>query len=217
MTIDELSDQIDAANADSLEEAQKNFTEVIGRELSASCDRLVKETRNRIDAIKRGEPPRSFGAYDRDEIARVFSTDMFFMYDIYEINYDVDVETIDDWRDGAFETAFSKEADEAYDREAFINCYEEYLYIAATFAKSIGSVAVRPYLMAWGLSRETKLKHTRLRLGAQKALRMVNLEKAASKLLWLDVTIARLPEFKATKPRRKAAPARKATPRKRKA
>ena len=215
MTIDELSDQIDAANADSLEEAQKNFTEVIGRELSASCDRLVKETRNRIDAIKRGEPPRSFGAYDRDEIARVFSTDMFFLYDVYEINYDVDVETIDDWRDGAFETAFSKEADEAYDREAFINCYEEYLYIAATFAKSIGSVAVRPYLMAWGLSRETKLKHTRLTLGPQKALRMVNLEKAASKLLWLDVTIARLPEFKATKPR--PAPARKATPRKRKA
>ena len=104
------------------------------------------------------------------------------------------------------------------DREAFINCYEESLYIAATFAKSIGSVAVRPYLMAWGLSRETKLKRdTRLTLGPQKALRMVNLEKAASKLLWLDVTIARLPEFKATKPRRKAAPARKATPRKRKA
>ena len=215
MTIDELNDEIDAANDSSLEEAQQAFTEEIGRELSASCDRLVKETRNRIDAIKRGESPRSFGAYDRDEIARVFSTDMFFMYDIYEINYDVDVETIDDWRDGAFETAFSKEADEAYDREAFINCYEEYLYIAATFAKSIGSVAVRPYLMAWGLSRETKLKHTRLTLGPQKALRMVNLEKAASKLLWLDVTIARLPEFKATKPR--PAPARKATPRKRKA
>ena len=39
----------------------------------------------------------------------------------------------------------------------------------------------------------------------------------AFQLLWLDVTIARLPEFKATKPRRKAAPARKATPRKRKA
>ena len=153
MTIDELNDEIDAANDSSLEEAQQAFTEEICRELSASCDRLVKETRNRIDAIKRGEPPRSFGAYDRDEIARVFSTDMFFMYDIYEINYDVDVETIDDWRDGAFETAFSKEADEAYDREAFINCYEEYLYIAATFAKSICSVDERPYLMAWGQSR----------------------------------------------------------------
>ena len=90
-------------------------------------------------------------------------------------------------------------------RSEFISTFEEYLYTAAVFAKSIGSAAVRPYLLAWDLSTQTSSSFARLRLLPDEALRLANFEKAASKLLWLDAAIANLPKFKVSRPRRKVA------------
>lgn len=203
MTIEKLEEEIEAANEYNEDVARRNFTEETGRELSDSCDVLTRKAKKRIAAIKRGELPRAFGAFDHDEIARVFSTSTLLIVDGYDINMDIDVAKIDKWQDGASELVLTMDAEEEHDRTAFIEYYEEYLYAAATFAKSIGSAAVRPYLMAWRLAKEIGTPDAYGSSLPEKALRLVKLEKAAYDLLWLDATIASLPKFKATKPRRK--------------
>lgn len=208
MTIEELANEIDNANDNNRAEAQAAFTEETGKELADSCHYLAKGAAERLAVVRRGEPPPAFGAYDRDEIARIYTTDTSITYDGYDLDMGADAATIDNWPDGAIMMPRYEEAEEADDRKIFLDRYEEYLYAAAVFAKSIGSAAVRPYLMAWGLSRETRTQFSRLTLSPQEALRLTDLEKAASKLLWLDATIARLPKFKAVRPRRKA-PSRK--------
>ena len=203
MTIEQLEEEIEAANEYNEDVARRNFTEETGRELSDSCDVLTRKAKKRIATIKRGELPRAFGAYDHDEIARVFSTITLITFDAYDIDMGIDVAKIDKWQDGAVKTFLTMDAEEEHGRRVFIDCYEEYLYTAATFAKSIGSAAVRPYLMAWRLAKEIGSPYAYGSSLPEKALRLVKLEKAAYDLLWLDATIANLPKFKATKPRRK--------------
>lgn len=205
MTRKELEDKINAANSKLQDKAQKAFTEKFGIDLSDACSHLHLAVRHRIERFHRGEAPEPFGDYDRDDIARIFSTNAYLDFNGYEANDEVDVKTISNWRDGAVKLPLVTPSVEAKMRSEFISTFEEYLYTAAVFAKSIGSAAVRPYLLAWDLSTQTSSSFARLRLLPDEALRLANFEKAASKLLWLDAAIANLPKFKVSRPRRKVA------------
>ena len=221
MTIEEVQSEIDRVNEESLFDVQRRFSKNTGHDLANACDMLVRKTHKIITDIKSAfEPcllPVTFGEYDRDEIARVFTTDTTIEYDFCEFNTDSDPSTADHWSDCILQTTNTTDAEEASNRNLFIEYFENYLYTAATFAKSIGSAAVRPYMMALSLSYETASFGSRIPLSAEEALRLVNIEKAASKLLWLDVMIARLPKFKESKPRRPKTAARKAVRKGRKA
>ena len=109
----------------------------------------------------------------------------------------VEAKDCDRWEQDAIETTWDTEA---FDRNRFIEAYERYLYIAATSAKSLGSVgAVRLYLSAWRIVQGTATKTSRLRLSAEDALDIVKRERTAARLLWLDAQAARLPKFRRTR------------------
>ena len=214
MTIEEIQNEIDAANDEAFLEAQEEFTRKTGAELREQCHRLVEATAERYALIMKGESPRAFGAYDRDEIARILNADLAISYDGYDLNMSPDPSSITDWQDCAIETTLECEAEEGWDRAKFIEAYEKYLYTAAAFAKSIGaSHAMRLYLRAWGLVGKA-CPHCgyRVRLFANEALHVVNLERVATERLWVEVEAAKLPAFK---PKRPARP-RKAAAKKRK-
>ena len=101
MTRKELEDKINAANSKLQDKAQKAFTEKFGIDLSDACSHLHLAVRHRIERFHRGEAPEPFGDYDRDDIARIFSTNAYLDFNGYEANDEVDVKTISNWRDGA--------------------------------------------------------------------------------------------------------------------
>ena len=208
MTEEDIQSEIDAANDEAREAAQEEYTRKTGKELRAQCRRLTEETAARYDLVMRGESPRAFGEYDRDEIARILNADVVLVFDGYDIDMSPTVETSDDWLAGAIETTWVFDADEAADRLAFIEAYEKYLYTAAAFAKSIGAAhAMRLYLRAWGLVDAAAAQGGRgFRVGAAESLRAVNLERVATERLWVEVEAAKLPKF--TPRRRKAGPRR---------
>ena len=73
------------------------------------------------------------------------------------------------------------------ERNSFIDYFEKYLRAAAKLAKSIKSDAAKTYREALALSKETKAKYNRLLLSAEEALKLVNLEKTATKTLLEDL------------------------------
>jgi len=198
MTDDEIQAEIDDANDEAQKAAQEEFTRETGAELQEQCHRLTEETARRYARIMKGLSPQAFGEYDRDEIARIFNADVVIYFDGYELDMSSDPETVEDWQDGAIETSWDTEAEEAWDRLAFVEAFEKYLYTAAAFAKSIGAVhAMRLYLRAWGIVHEARERRkARFRLDPDEALRVVNLERVATDRLWVDVEAAKLPNFK---------------------
>ena len=200
MTYEEIQDRIDEENDERREEAQKTFTSETGAELQTRCRELTVETANRYDDIMKGDAPQAFGAYDCDDIARILNTKATFDFDGFDLDMTPRTYEVDDWMDGAIETTLTAEADEAWDRSAFVGAYEKYLYTAAAFAKSMGAThAMRLYLRSWGIVRKTQGPCYRYSLDADDSLRAVNLERIASSKLWIEVEAAKLPKFKPQK------------------
>ena len=206
MTKQEILNAIEEANEKLHKVAQERYTRKVGAELRANCRRLAEETAMRYALIMNGEAPRAFGAYDRDEVARILNANIVIAYDGYCLRMPLDIDHIERWEDGAEETSWSVDAEEKWDRGAFIAAYEKYLHTAAAFAKSIGSThAMRLYLRAWGLVRKTGTQCNRFVLAADEALRTVNLERVATDRLWVDVEAMKLPAFR---PRKASRPGR---------
>ena len=200
MTDDEIQARIDDANDEARKIAQDEFTCATGAELQKQCHRLTAETANRYARIMKGQSPQAFGEYDRDDIARILNANVIIFYFGYELNMSADPDTVEDWQDGTNDAGYDTEAEEAWDRLAFVEAFEKYLYTAAAFAKSIGGVhAMRHYLRAWGIVHEARERlKVRFRLDPAEALRVVNLERVATDRLWVDVEAAKLPDFRRT-------------------
>ena len=216
-TMQEIEAGIDQANEENRRVAQKEFTRETGAELAINCNWLLGETNERMAIVERAGVPMEFGAMDRDSIARVLNADMSLSYDGYTTAYaEYDgAAKGGDWRDYAEETPLETVADEACERNAFIDRYEQYLYLAASYAKSLGATAaMRLYLMAWRTVKLTASVYTRQILTPDEALRAVNCEMRATRLLIIEAEAARLPPFK---PKRSAKTRKTATKRKKKA
>ena len=214
MTYEEIKEAIELENARLIHDAAAEFTRKTGAEMQKRCSELTQETAARYAQIMRGEAPLEFGAYDSDDIARILATDTIIVCTGYRFDKAADIAKAKYWTDAAVETSFYFGADESWDRAAFVDAYEKYLYTAAAFAKSIGADhAMRLYLRAWGLVHGALVGQNHDKLDADSALRVVRLERIATSRLWVDVEAARLPAFK---PQRPAGP-RKAAAKKRKA
>ena len=218
MTDDEIQAEIDDATDEAQKAAQDEFTRATGAELQKQCHRLTSETAKRYARIMKGLSPQAFGEYDRDEIARILNADVVLFYFGYELDMSTDPDTVEDWQDGAMDASYDVEAEEAWDRLAFVEAFEKYLYTAAAFAKSIGAVhAMRLYLRAWGIVHEVReSRKARFRLDPDEALRVVNLERVATDRLWVDVEAAKLPNFKPRRTFRANGRSKPARPHKRK-
>ena len=211
MTDEEVQEKIDEENESLFRDAQEQYTAESGAELKSRCHELTRETARRYEQVMAGRAPDAFGEYDRDDIARILNTDMSIEYTCYALDMSPGKEVGDDWRDGAIEVEESFRPDEDWDRTAFIEAFEKYLYTAAAFAKSIGAtIAMRFYLRAWGLVNSTKIGFERLKLDPDESLRVVQFERAAGLNLWIDVEAAKLPRFKPRKTK-SASPAGKAS------
>ena len=196
MTREKLEERIQTETALAMLDAADDFTRETGADLAAKCTRLAVETARRYEAVRRGEAPAAFGAFDRDEIARVLNADTIITYMGYRPKKDFDPKACKDWIDAAYCTEFRIEAAETYARNVFLAAYAKYLHTAAAFAKSMdGGTAMRLYLRAWRIV--DALTHDRWHSSAtpNDALRAVNLERLASERLWLDVAAAKLPKF----------------------
>jgi hypothetical protein len=217
MTIEEAEEFINEENEDRIDEAKERFARATGGNLEENCKRLTEETAIRFELVMNGLAPTAFGAYDRDDIARILNTDTVISFDGYKLEVESGTKEVEDWRDAAAETTWYFEAVETHDRRQFIDAYENYLHMAAAFAKSIGAThAMHLYLRAWGLVRETYEQGARLTLTPEESIHAVNLEKAASSRLWLDLEAAKLPPFKPRKPKPSKKPAKTAKKRNRK-
>ncbi len=204
MTIDEIQDQIDEANQASLDDAADAFQEKVGRDLTEECVRLLGEIKLRTDTIRRAEAPIEFGEFDQDAIARILAAETTISYDGYDLDPEAKAEDCKDWTDAAFETTWVTQSDATVDRNRFIREYEKYLYAAATFAKSLGSIgAVRLYLSAWRILQGTATRFSRLRLSPEDALSVIKSERAATRALWLDAQAAKLPKFRPVRARKR--------------
>jgi len=197
MTYKDIQKEIGDANEEARWAAEADFSNNAGRDLLVQCHRLTEETSERYALVMKGESPRAFGEYDRDEVAHILSLDVVITFDGYTLDMSTDAETIKDWREAAVKTQWQCDAYPARDRLAFIAVYEKYLYTAALFAKSIGAEhAMRLYLRAWGLVSEAHAQNgQRARLAPDDALRTVNLERVATERLWEHVVAAKLPKF----------------------
>lgn len=187
MTIEEAELEMEEYNDILQQDAQDYFSEKVGRELSLSCERLERLARNSIEAIKNSLPFEPFGEFDSDEIARIYDTDTILMCDGYDLDMSDRKIDSDDWRDYAIETCFFVDGEGTVERNSFIDYFEKYLRAAAKLAKSIKSDAAKIYREALALSKETKAKYNRLLLSAEEALKLVNLEKTATKTLLEDL------------------------------
>ena len=187
MTIEEVQCKIDEFNEDAQQDAQRIFSEQIGREMALSCNDFVTQAKNCIEAIKNRRPFEPFGCFDSDEIARIYGADMAIPYDGYDLDMSDDDSDSDDWQDYAVSETWFTEAEESYDRARFIDAFEKYLRAAAKLAKMIKSSAAESYLGALALSKETKTKCSRLALSAEEALKLVELEKTAAQTLLEDL------------------------------
>lgn len=197
MTVEEIQREIDYENEEAKAAAQAEFTLKTGEELRAQCHRLTEEVAQRYAAVMKGESPRAFGGYDRDEIARILNTDTYIYYNGYEIDTSLEPKSIDYWESGTIGVSLSCEAEEAWDRYVFIEAYSKFLHTAAAFAKSTGALhAMRLYLRAWGVVNIAfdPTPYDR-ELSADEALRIVNLERVATERLWVEVEAAKLPKF----------------------
>ena len=211
MTDEELQERIDEENEKKLEDAQEEYTNESGAELKSRCHELTWEVARRYKQVMVGRVPDAFGEYDRDDISRILNTDMTVECTCYALDKTPGDEVGDDWMNGAIEVSEFFRPDEDWDRTAFIEAFEKYLYTTASFAKSIGAtLAMRFYLRAWGLVNATKRRFERSALDSDEALRVVRLERAARLNLWIDVEAAKLPKFKPRK-KKSAAPVRKSS------
>lgn len=188
MTVEEAELEIDEYNDTQILDAQVTFSAEVGDELCASCERLTKIAHDSIEAMKNNQPFEPFGEFDSDEIARIYDTDTILMCDGYDLDMSDRKIDSDDWRDYAIETCFFVDGEGTAERNSFIDYFEKYLRAAAKLAKSIKSDAAKIYREALALSKETKAKYNRLLLSAEEALKLVNLEKTATKTLLEDLS-----------------------------
>lgn len=114
-------------------------------------------------------------------------TDTTIQYDGYDLDMSGNDVDSDDWNDYAISELFFTDADEAYERQAFIDSFEKYLETAAKSAKRIESAAEAAYLEVLALSKETKTKYSRLALSAEEALKLIKLEENAANTLSEDL------------------------------
>ena len=187
MTPDEVQNEIDDFNENAKQEAQECFSEQIGREMAFSCQRFKTIADNCTEALENLKPFAGFGSFDRDEIARIYVTDTTIQYDGYDLDMSGNDVDSDDWNDYAISELFFTDADEAYERQAFIDSFEKYLETAAKSAKRIESAAEAAYLEALALSKETKTEYSRLALSAEEALKLIKLEENAANTLSEDL------------------------------
>jgi hypothetical protein len=169
------------------QDAQDYFSEKVGRELSLSCERLERLAQDSIEAMKNNQSFEPFGDFDSDEIARIYVTDTIVDCEGYYLDMSDRKIDSDDWRDFAIETSFFVDGEGTVERNSFIDYFEKYLRAAAKLAKSIKSDAAKTYREALALSKETKAKYNRLLLSAEEALKLVSLEKTATKTLLEDL------------------------------
>ena len=212
MTEKEIQREIDNANDTARMRAVKEFTRRTGKKLQEQCRRLAEEYTKRYTRILKGESPRAFGECNRDEIARILHTDVVVSFDGYDLDTSPHSGKADNWKRVAVATHWDCDACEAWDRLAFVEAYEKFLYTAAFFSKSIGAEhAMRLYLRAWGMVSEARAQDGhRARLSADDAVRTVNLERVATERLWVEMEAAKLPKFmpRKAKARVKAKPAK---------
>ena len=187
MTIEEAELEMEEYNDILQQDAQDYFSEKVGRELSLSCERLERLARNSIEAMKNNQPFEPFGDFDSDEIARIYVADTIVDCEGYYLDMSDRKIDSDDWRDFAIETSFFVDGEGTVERNSFIDYFEKYLRAAAKLAKSIKSDAAKTYREALALSKETKAKYNRLLLSAEEALKLVSLEKTATKTLLEDL------------------------------
>lgn len=187
MTIEEAELEMEEYNGILQQDAQDYFSEKVGRELSLSCERLANIAYDSIQAMKKNQPFEPFGEFDSDEIARIYVTDTVVVSEGYYLDMSDRKIDSDDWRDFAIETSFFVDGEGTVERNSFIDYFEKYLRAAAKLAKSIKSDAAKTYREALALSKETKAKYNRLLLSAEEALKLVNLEKTATKTLLEDL------------------------------
>ena len=187
MTVEEAELEMEEYNGILMDDAQDYFYEKVGRELCASCERLANIAYDSIEAMKKNLPFEPFGDFDSDEIARIYVTDTVVVSEGYYLDMSDRKIDSDDWRDYAIETTFFANGIGGVERNAFIAYFEKYLRAAARLAKSIKSSAAKTYREALALSKETKTDYNRLLLSAEEALKLVNLEKTATKTLLEDL------------------------------
>lgn len=201
MTTAELEKEINHANTLAYYDATDDFTAKTGAELLRKCHRLASEVALRYASVNNGFAPAPFGAFDRDEIARIFNTDATVVYNMYTVNAEVDPAKVElrDWTDCTCYGEVEAESIEAGDRFLFCKAYKKYLYTAAALAKSVGALqTMNMYMTGWGImEREMTIARSQygFTISAEDALRIVNLERVASERLWGEVEVCRLPEI----------------------
>lgn len=116
--VDELDDEARLA-------AQREFTNSIGAEVEELCIRLKEEVAKRYLLICNGDRPKPFGAFDRDEIQRLFAYNLNFTYDGYEIDEFSDFSgSIESCMD---EVSKVTDSEEAWSRYEFVKVFRKYL------------------------------------------------------------------------------------------
>ena len=168
-------------NLESMLKAQDRFTMERGGELKENCSRLLAEVSIRYGRVTHGEPPSAFGAFDRDEIARILA-----FFPVIEYEGFAYVPASDGTEEGhAYKTQWETDAEEAWTRSRFIEGYEKYLEAAAALADAKGVADARQgYLDAKTLVNATGAPQTlRHAIAPDDALRVIDLEKTATESL----------------------------------
>lgn len=172
---------VQSSNMDAMMRAQDRFTRERGNELRENCQRLQVEAYRRYSWLDRDEPPRAFGAFDSDEIARILATPAMIRYDGFMLTRGKAAKGEKAHGDGICRTTWETEAAESWNRTTFIAIFQTYLERAVESAKEHGAEsALRDYRQALQLVKTTESPYRRGVLSPDDALRVIALEQAAN-------------------------------------
>lgn len=176
--IGDAAEWVEDANLHSMLEAQDRFTREIGAELKENCNRLIIEVGKRCVQLENGKPPSPVGAFDREEIARILTAPAMIEYKGYVLDAAGDE---GGESSGVRETTWETNAEEEWKRSALIGIYEMFLEKAEKFAEGHGAKsAMRDYGEAARIVKRTKTSYLRAALPPDDALRVIDLEQAAT-------------------------------------
>ena len=172
---------VEDTNLDAMLRAQDKFTLERGDELRENCYHLTEEVVKRYLRLREHAAPSAFGAFDRDEIARILT----FVPVIEYTGFFYDPPTADAPKGNVYETTWETDASEAWDRSTFIAAYARYLEEAAAFAEAQGVTdAQQAYRGALELVNAAGSPQVlRRALSPDDALRVVDLERRATETL----------------------------------
>ena len=166
----------------------------------------------KLASVRNGSAPDAFGSFALDSLARILSTCTCLMFDGWSVDSrDDDTDYMDDTEDVDVKpkdilvpaTLFAG-TDEFNEWAKLVAALKEYLYDAATFAKSLKSTSARLYLRAWLTLNwdddpiEGDLPYATY--SQEDALKVVRLLRVAGSRLRVDAELADLPKFKPVKP-----------------